>query len=284
MVYQVFNPHPALSEVVEHYWFSKVTLSGARSQFYPTPLLQGLTFNFEKQEEYHLFQSKTVKLHKPIYFFGQPTCPRTIMRKDREMHMIGVKFTTLGISKLTGINMEHFIDAVIAAEEIWGVKVNHLYDEMYSKGLPFGAIKVLDGFLVEKYLRTPKHHRLKIAEKAIALITQSKGNIHIKDLQDQTFTTRKTLERTFLHHLGLTPKFYTRLVRFNAVKEIIDHTPTQKLTDLALLHGFYDSSHFGNEFKHFTDITATEYIKKRFDDQHKISFCPFFPRRHLVSK
>src|SRR3546814_52232 len=103
MIYHIFNPIPALSGIIEHFWYSKVELSGSPIQYYPTPILQGLTFNFQRQEEHHSYQNKTVNLYKQAHFFGQPTCPRTITRTEKGMDILGIKFKPLGIAKVTGI-------------------------------------------------------------------------------------------------------------------------------------------------------------------------------------
>lgn len=102
---------------------------------------------------------------------------------------------------------------------------------------------------------------MKNAENAITLITSSNGTMDIKTLQSKTNTSRKTLEWTFEHYLGISPK-HSRIVRFNAVKEVMDRMPImENLTPLALDLGFYDSSHFAAEFKCFSGITPPAYLK-----------------------
>ncbi|WP_027376383.1 helix-turn-helix domain-containing protein [Kaistella palustris] len=262
MIYRVFHPCPELSDVVEYYWYSKVDLENAAVQLYATPLLQGMAFNFKQQSEHHEYNGQTVTLSKQAYIFGQPTCPRVITTSEKGVDIIGVKFKALGISKITGINMEHMADQIIAAEDIWPVGFDFLCDEMQSAPSLEATVEVLEKFLCREMYKTSVHYRIQNAQNAVALITGSCGQLEIADVQNMTNTSRKTLERAFLNYLGLTPKFYARIIRFNALKEYLVSNPqNESLTSLAYDHGFYDSSHLSAEFKRFSGCTPTGFLK-----------------------
>jgi AraC-like DNA-binding protein len=261
MIYRVFSPSPALSEIVSHFWYSKVDLSGAILQYYPTPLLQGLVFNFRRLEEHHAYNNKVVTLDKQAYLFGQPISPRETTTHKEGIDIIGASFKPLGITKVTGINMEHMADQIIAAEDIWGRELEWLCDEMQSAGCLEGIIRVLETFLLDKYTHTRLHYRVDHVGHALSLIEHSHGIVSIKDLQYQTSTSRKTLERAFLNYVGLKPKLYSQIVRYNAAKERIDKMLiNQNIAELAYDTGYYDGSHFAAEFKRFSGVTPREYI------------------------
>lgn len=263
MIYRIFKPVIFLSDVVEHYWYAKVELTESVIQHYTTPLLQGLTFNFKKQPEQHAYSGKILQLDKQAYLFGQSVCPRIVTTNEQGIDILGVKFKPLGISRITGINMECIADRIIAAEDIWGNELELLCDEMQSAPSLEETLAVLEKFLLQKYRSTSLHYRVSHAQNAVSLITNSNGKLHIKVLQDQTNTSRKTLERAFTHYLGVAPKLYSRIVRFNAVKEIMDTKDvSDNLTSLALDFGFYDSSHFAAEFKYFSGFTPVSYLKQ----------------------
>lgn len=263
MIYRIFSPISFLSDVVEHYWYAKAEMTEPAIQHYATPLLQGLTFNFKKQQEQHAFDGEILQLDKQVYLFGQPIGYRQVTTNEKGIDIIGVKFRPLGISKITGINMEYIANRIIAAEDIWGNELELLCDEMQSAPSVEQNLSILEKFLIDKYISTSLHYRVDHAQNAVSLITDSKGTINIKSIQDQTNTSRKTLERAFAHYLGVSPKLYSRIVRFNAVKEILDGNNINKnLTSLALDFGFYDSSHFAAEFKYFSELSPSAYLKQ----------------------
>jgi AraC-like DNA-binding protein len=264
MIYRIFSPIAFLSDVVEHYWYANAEMTEPAIQHYATPLLQGLTFNFKKQQEQHAYGGEILKLDKQVYLFGQPVGYREATTNEKGIDIIGVKLKPLGISKITGINMEYIANRIIAAEDIWGNELELLCDEMQSAPSLEQTLSVLEKFLIDKYISTTLHYRVDHVQNAVSLITQSKGTINIKTLQDQTNTSRKTLERAFSNYLGVAPKLYSRIVRFNAIKEMMDGKDIiENLTPLALDFGFYDSSHFAAEFKCFSGLNPTVYLKQK---------------------
>ncbi|GGC49285.1 AraC family transcriptional regulator [Parapedobacter defluvii] len=262
MIYRVFHPAPALSHIVDYYWYVCAEASEIPDeQHFYTPLIQTLVFTFSKQDEHHALPNNTFRLNQPAYLFGQGTGPRVVTSNG--VDYLGVKFKPLGIAKVTGINMEHFADQIICAEDIWCNELDLLWDEMQSMPSIDGTINVLEKFLIAKHLKATISPKIDCAQNALALINQTQGNIDIKTLQEQTNTLRKTLERAFVHNLGVHPKLYARIVRFNAAKDRLDRIGREEsLTAIALDCGFYDSSHFTSEFKIFSGFTPLGYLKK----------------------
>lgn|GEM_PF-444864 len=261
MIYQVFKPKPELAHIVEHYWYSKVDLSGSVVQHYPTPLLQGLIFNFKKLAEHHTYDGKQVQLYRQAYFFGQPTSSRIVNTNEKGIDILGVKFHPLGIAKITGINMEHVADAIIGADDIWNKELEFICEEIQSARSIQGSIDVLENFLWNKSCNTRIHYRYENVDHAIMLIQRSNGTINMRELQYETNTSRKTLERAFLNFVGLTPKLYSRITRFNALKSIIDNgLVDQNLSRVAFDLGYADGSHLAAEFKCFANMTPSQYM------------------------
>lgn len=264
MIYKTFSPAPILSDIVEHYWYSKIDLTESAIQHYTTPLLQGLVFNFKNRAEEHIYNNRALKLGKSAYIFGQPVSPRIVTTHEKGVDILGVKFKPLGITRITGINMAYLADQIIAAEDIWGNELELLCDKMQSASSLEKAIDVLETFLITRYLNTALHFRVDSVQAALKVIANAQGNINVKMLQEQTNTTRKTLERAFINYLGIHPKLYIRITRFNTIKNLIatNWDNQEHLSTVALDFGFYDSSHFIAEFKHFSGYTPHNYLKK----------------------
>jgi methylphosphotriester-DNA--protein-cysteine methyltransferase len=72
-------------------------------------------------------------------------------------------------------------------------------------------------------------------------------------------------ERKFI---GLPPKFYARLIRFNYIFSLIQD---KKLTwsELASQSGYYDLSHFVKNFQSFTGEDPSSYV---FEDENLANF------------
>jgi AraC-like DNA-binding protein len=92
-------------------------------------------------------------------------------------------------------------------------------------------------------LATPQ---LKVAPKTRAAterIRTSKGSVRIAPLAASLGTSRRTLERWFDAELGISPKQYARIVRFNAVLAAVAAGERAQLVELAVEGGYFDEAH-----------------------------------------
>jgi AraC-like DNA-binding protein len=260
MGYAIYFPCEELSEIVECYWHCTTMPGKCVKQHYATPLLQGMAFNFLKLHEYHEFDNKKLCLDKVGYIFGQPTSSRLITSDLKGVAIFGVKFKPLGINKVTGINMAHLANKIISLEDIWPNEMDFLYDEMQSALDIMGCIAVLEKFLVQKLLKSRFHYKQEVVEEALSHIQSHKGSLKIDVLQRETYTAKKTLQRAFTECIGITPKLYSRIIRFNHAKVLIEQCQKLDTLDIATQLNYYDQSYFSSEFKQFSGITPTVYF------------------------
>jgi AraC-like DNA-binding protein len=260
MGYAIYFPCEELSEIVECYWHCNVMSGKPLKQHYATPLLQGMAFNFLKLREYHEFDNKKLCLDKTGYVFGQPTSSRLITSDSKGIAVFGVKFKPLGINKLIGINMTHLANRIISLEDIWPNEMDSLYDEMQSAITIMGCIAVLEKFMVKKLLKSHSYYKQEIVAEALSCIQSHKGGLKIDVLQRETCTAKKTLQRAFTECIGITPKLYSRIIRFNHAKVLIEQCQKLDTLDIATQLNYYDQSYFSSEFKQFSGISPSMYF------------------------
>lgn len=115
--------------------------------------------------------------------------------------------------------------------------------------------------LFERFINGHSHRRIAPAtEHALALIHQHQGNILIRELEQQTGYSIRTLQRQFSTDLGLSPKVFSRIVRCQHALHAMHHQPQVVFADLACERGFSDQSHFLREFKKFANATPMQYL------------------------
>ena len=88
-------------------------------------------------------------------------------------------------------------------------------------------------------------------------IERSGGRIEIARLADELGCSRKHLVALFDEHVGLPPKLYASLVRFDRVIGQLKTVPGQRWTELALAHGYADQAHLAREVRRFAGVTPT---------------------------
>jgi AraC-type DNA-binding domain-containing proteins len=125
-------------------------------------------------------------------------------------------------------------------------------------------------FDIDKFMKNRVHylheffiHRLQpvngLVKSVLEDIHQSQGQVIISEIAKKNFTTVRQLERKFNIQLGITPKEYARIVRFqNALFRINESRQRTSLADIAFECGYYDHSHLTNEIKRNTGMAPSQ--------------------------
>jgi AraC-like DNA-binding protein len=67
------------------------------------------------------------------------------------------------------------------------------------------------------------------------------------------------LVRKFRQLIGISPKSYSRIVRFQRVLRSFESDPLIEVPDVAIKYGYYDQSHLINDFRQYAGLTPTEF-------------------------
>jgi AraC-like DNA-binding protein len=73
----------------------------------------------------------------------------------------------------------------------------------------------------------------------------------------------RKLQRVFRKYIGMTPKSFKRINRFQGVIRSLVNNPPKDLTSIAFDHAFYDQSHFINDFKSFSGSSPSNFLSEK---------------------
>jgi AraC-like DNA-binding protein len=82
----------------------------------------------------------------------------------------------------------------------------------------------------------------------------------IRNLISETGISQKHFTELFRRYVGLTPKQYQRVLRFNEILAAIHKQEKVDWTQIALGCGYFDQSHFIREFKRFCGINPSDFM------------------------
>jgi AraC-like DNA-binding protein len=93
-----------------------------------------------------------------------------------------------------------------------------------------------------------------------ALVESSGGQLSVEALASQVHVSNRTLERIFKENVGIPPKEFLRIVRFQEVLKRLRQTgdDEESLLRIAYELGYYDHAHLTNEFKKYAGILPSE--------------------------
>jgi AraC-like DNA-binding protein len=254
-----FNPNPLLRQCVDSYLIISVDQPEGHyveKNFLPHTT-QNLVFSLNPGSQvYDGLHSEFTARH----FITGPNDQPCRVRIFNGLKCMVIHFKPGGMFKLFQLPAFYFNNKSRDAEQFLGKQIREISRQLSETSLS-EKIELLDSWL-SAHLQKGKNTGRNIDE-AIRLIERRKGNISIRELEQETFTTKRTLERRFQQQVGLQPKTFARLVRFNEVIRFAESNVSVKWRQLADRFGYYDQSHFIHEFKTLTgglphDFTTLE--------------------------
>lgn len=140
--------------------------------------------------------------------------------------------------------------------ENWN-KITHKLNESSDADYQINLIQV---FLYNEFLI--KKDKLDFAvRKAIQFVFQSNARVSVQDIAEKIHLTLRTFQRRFLAEVGVTPKEFIQMIKFQLSLEQLTIKEYNKLTDIVYRNGFADQSHFIRVFKSFTGKTPKHFVK-----------------------
>ena len=91
-------------------------------------------------------------------------------------------------------------------------------------------------------------------------IFRNNGSVSMADLLAQTSFSARHFRRKFKEIVGISPKYFCKVIQLNSVFKIIKSDNTEKLHALALDYGYYDQAHFINDFNRLIGENPSDFL------------------------
>ena len=220
----------------------------------------------------HYKEPYKIKLHSKwetqteTLFAGQITS-HFYLENTGASGMVGLKLMPTAAYQLFGVNMSSYVDRVVPLNEVCGDFFEAFRQEMKTGSSPDFRIKKAEQCF--KYLIDNRTlHNVGAIKQAVDSILKHKGMIKIEAIAAELDFSFRHLQREFKRIVGLSPKFFSRITRFNYIFEIMKQENSSWI-GIALDSGYFDQSHFIKEFKAFTGEEPSNY---GFDEETMANF------------
>ena len=181
-----------------------------------------------------------------------------IMRSCGWNHVMGVSILPAGVQPILGTPARVIGQTIALLEDLIGIRALELEERVLS-----GPRDRALGRLTEELVRLRKSREANaVIARAVAAVRGKGGVTRMDDVASAANLSARHLERNFLEHVGLSPKLFARLVRFDHVVRDIAVRGDQSWSQFALAHGYSDQAHFINEFREFAGVTPTEFERE----------------------
>jgi AraC-like DNA-binding protein len=235
MYYQEHRPDIRLSPLIETYWSAS-----------------GLT---EDENSEKVLPDGCVDI---IFTFGRAAgrvCPSIIgtmtsfleVQYSKSVQMFGIRFKPAGITAFTRVPVEEFTDRIVELAFVETLLDRSFYEMPAGKESAAEIITHIDGCLLQQLSRLYCPDRRIV--RAIDLFYLAKGQLSPADAAAEVCLCPRHFERQFKLAVGISPKTFARVVRFNHARRFLSAHPRKDLSAIAAECGYYDHAHLIKDFK-----------------------------------
>ena len=174
--------------------------------------------------------------------------------------VMGIRFTPMGFSFFHSIPISSITNRGVQLKDLFGEEGENVEEQILSSRDMRKQIEIIRGWLKKKLRADVQKGDIDLLGTLVTLIRQSKGTIKIKHLSKRVGVSISFTEKKFLRYIGLTPKEYARLIRFEHVLSL-KKDQNISLTELAHRAHYYDLSHLNKEVNKLTGISPKQLDK-----------------------
>jgi len=171
---------------------------------------------------------------------------------------LGAHFRAGGASAFFCPNSE-ISESTVELEEIWGSRARDLHEILLHNASSTEQLFRV----VEEALRSHLGSKLTelhpAVDYAVHQLIASPALHTVSKLEDETGYSPKHFIQLFRASVGLTPKVFSRIQRFQTAIARIARRERIDWAALAVDSGYYDQSHLNREFRVFAGMTPGEY-------------------------
>lgn len=269
-------PHPALRPYVKHYLLLHVGLKGIpelqRIKPIPPDAEQSIFFYPRSDVKTIVNSTADARIASPSIIVGQKTSRINI--QFGEDHLIiqvcfqpGFLYQFLGKTPIT-----LFQDEEINAEDLLGRGMAELNEQLREETDHRQMLGLIDRFLLKKISGLSTD--IRPIDRAIVALRNSEKPLSLAWLADQACLSTRQFERKFQERMGMSPRFFSRIARFDRVFKLKAQHPHLDWLDVAYTCGYYDFSHLMRDFRQFADVTPSMLMAEelRSPDRQPIGF------------
>jgi AraC-like DNA-binding protein len=155
---------------------------------------------------------------------------------------------------LFGVPADELAECHTPLDELWGREAGLARERLCEASSPQQRLEIFESILAS---RLPRVHGLHPAvAHALERFTMTAD---VREVVRQTGYSHRRFIALFRRAVGLTPKLFCRVLRFQRVVGRIAAAPSASWIELALDGNYSDQPHFNRQFREFAGVTPGEY-------------------------
>jgi len=262
MIHKLHFPQPPLSQFVENMWMvegyatdytrEKILPDGAIELIIDLDTAPKTIFEDETSERFRMVSKGWISGERTRYL---------VIGAEKNQSMVGIRFRPGGAYPFFGFPISEFTESVTELELIWGGLVDEIRNQLAAIQSPDARLLWMESFLLRQAKRSLEANRL--ITFAVHQLSHSPQFLAIRDLAETIGITQKHLISQFEKVVGLKPKSFARVCKFQKVVNLIEEQNKIEWAAVAVDCGYYDQAHFIHEFQTFSGLNPSAYLTQR---------------------
>jgi len=173
------------------------------------------------------------------------------------VNVIGIHFRPGGIYPFVPMPSSELQNRVVGLDEVWGSFARDARDALFDAPTAEEKLQTLERMLLARVQRPLEQHRFVSFALREFFKSQTRS---VAEVTNQIGMSSRRFADRFRDEVGLTPKVFCRVRRFQDALQRIHLRTDVDWIDVALSCGYFDQSHFNHDFREFSGLTPTEYL------------------------
>ena len=259
MKYQQFLPPAPLKSYIRYFWVLEQQ-SDSQSVDTLSPLADGCPGIIFQHPSEGNFYHDSGKHFPEIFLYGQTITPLDIKVRGK-FKTLGVCFSPSALKSIFRFHASELTDSCVDLSLLLSRVTEPLLNaRTASEQIAFLSAEIYK-LVVGKNAKVD--HAI---EYALSKMVKSGGNVVLKNLQKDLQLSERGFQRRFDQQVGISPKLFARVCRFQASLTQLKNNAYINLSDIAFDNGYADQSHFIRSFKEFAGFSPFEFQKRQLAD------------------
>jgi AraC-like DNA-binding protein len=265
MLLRTYSPGPPLDEYIDRFWFCSDTPSHPRERILPSGTVE-LVINLS-DDEIRIYEPSDAFLPRRYAGAAVSGPYRECFLIDPLQHasIIGVHFRPGRAAPVLGVPASELSNTHVDLEALWGPLAAELRERLCMAATPAKRFAVLEEVLLGRLRQSrPRHGAILFALDAFEqAAAQGAEAVMVRDLARQVGLSQRRFIQLFTAEVGLTPKLYGRVRRFQWARELIREATQPDWAGVAAACGFFDQSHLIRDFGEFSGLSPVAYLNQK---------------------
>ena len=262
-----YVPGPPLNEYIAWFWYyDQWRVAHEREHVLPDGSFE-LIFNLEDRSR-KLFDREDLNRYHEFRksWLSGAQSRHLVIDALNGASMMGAHFKPGGIAPFLKPAADELRNRVAELDGIWGASAAALRERLLNAPNPRSKFQELEQFLLALLARArPDSHKEQRVDWALRRFANHRNVHRIAGVAAQLGVSQKHFIHEFRQRVGITPKVFCRIQRFQSVLSEINLTGSVEWSSIAIDCGYFDQAHFINDFQAFSGLNPTAYLRHRSD-------------------